>query len=83
MTFVQARPAPEEKGQVFAAFNWLSWLFIVAAAGVYGLGMLLCSGQAHYLLACMGILTLLVSLCILPGIFRRLREERPEYVELD
>lgn len=82
MAFVQARPRLEEKGQVFAAFNWLSWLFIVAASGVYGLGMLLCASQAHWLLAALGALTLLVGILMIPGIFRRLGEEKPDYIQL-
>jgi acyl-[acyl-carrier-protein]-phospholipid O-acyltransferase/long-chain-fatty-acid--[acyl-carrier-protein] ligase len=83
LAFIQARPTDSEKGKSFAAANWLSWVFIVAASGFYGFGMYLCGAQAHLLLAVMGVLTLLVGLWLMPPIFRRVREEKPDFVYLE
>ena len=38
LTFIQARPPFRDKGKVFAAVNWLNWVFIVASALFYGVG---------------------------------------------
>lgn len=80
LAFIQARPAGGDKGKVFAAVNWLNWIFIVGAAIVYGIGIRLIDHQANMLLAALGVLTLLVGLLLLPGIFRRLRVEKPDFV---
>ena len=82
MTFVQRRPKEEERGKVFAAFNWFSWLFIVAASIIYGLGMALTGHQAHYLLAGMGVLTAFVGYFYIRRIVRRLKDDTPDYVKL-
>ena len=39
LAFIQARPPARDKGKVFAAVNWLNWIFIVAAAVAYGAGI--------------------------------------------
>lgn len=70
LTFVQERPAAADKGRVFAAVNWLNWVFILGSAGVYGLGMLWLGNRAHHLLACMGLLTGVVVRVLIP----RMRE---------
>jgi MFS family permease len=80
LTFLQARPQASEKGRVFAAVNWLNWVFILAAALCYGAGMSLLASRANLLLAALGLLTLLMGLALLPGIFRRLRQQRPAFV---
>ncbi len=80
MTFLQARPSASEKGRVFAAVNWLNWVFILAAAVSYGAGMTILASRANLLLAALGVLTLLMGLVLLPGIFRRLRQQRPAFV---
>ena len=80
LTFIQARPPASEKGRVFAAVNWLNWVFILASALAYGTGMVLFSNRANLLLAALGGATLLMGLAILPGIFRIIDRERPEFV---
>jgi hypothetical protein len=65
---------------VFAAVNWLNWVFILAAAVSYGAGMAVLSSRANLLLAALGALTLFTGLVFLPGIFRRLQQQRPEFV---
>ena len=80
LTFIQSRPQPSEKGKVFAAVNWFNWIFILAAALVYGAGMAALVNRANLLLAIVGGLTLLMGVAILPGIFRRIQQERPEFV---
>ena len=80
LTFIQARPPSSEKGRVFAAVNWLNWVFIVASAIAYGTGMGLVDNHANRLMGALGILTLLVGLFLLPGIFRTVRKEQPAFV---
>jgi hypothetical protein len=80
LTFIQARPAASEKGRVFAAVNWLNWVFILTAALTYGAGMSLLANRANLLLAALGVLTLFMGSVLLPGIFRRLRQQRPTFV---
>jgi len=80
LTFIQARPAASEKGRVFAAVNWLNWVFILTAALTYGAGMTLLANRANLLLAALGVLTLFMGSMLLPGIFRRLRQQRPGFV---
>lgn len=82
MTFVQRRPKPEDRGSVFAAFNWFSWLFIVAASVIYGLGMTLTGYQAHYLLGVMGVLTAVVGWFYVNKIVKGLRQDVPEYIKM-
>jgi MFS family permease len=71
LAFIQARPPRSDKGKVFAAVNWLNWIFIVGSAIVYGIGISLADYRANMLLAALGIVTGLLGLWILPGIFRR------------
>ena len=80
LTFIQSRPQLSEKGKVFAAVNWFNWIFILAAALTYGAGMAALANRANLLLAIVGGLTLLMGIVFLPGIFRRIRQERPEFV---
>ena len=80
LTFIQSRPQLSEKGKVFAAVNWFNWVFILAAALVYGAGMAVLANRANLLLAILGVLTMLMGALFLPGIFRRIREERPDFV---
>jgi len=80
LTFIQSRPRLSEKGKVFAAVNWLNWIFILAAALVYGAGMAALANRANLLLAVLGVLTLIMGIVFLPGIFRRIRQERPDFV---
>jgi acyl-[acyl-carrier-protein]-phospholipid O-acyltransferase/long-chain-fatty-acid--[acyl-carrier-protein] ligase len=80
LTFLQARPPASEKGRVFAAVNWLNWVFILASAVSYGAGMAVFDSRASLLLAALGVLTLFVGMVLLPGIFRRLQQQRPEFV---
>ena len=80
LTFIQARPASSEKGRVFAAVNWLNWVFILTAALTYGAGMSVLANRANLLLAALGVLTLFMGSVLLPGIFRRLRQQRPGFV---
>ena len=80
LTFIQSRPQLSEKGKVFAAVNWFNWIFILAAALTYGIGMAALANRANLLLAIVGGLTLLMGIVFLPGIFRRIRQERPEFV---
>ena len=80
LTFIQSRPQLSEKGKVFAAVNWFNWIFILAAALTYGIGMATLANRANLLLAIVGGLTLLMGIVFLPGIFRRIRQERPEFV---
>jgi MFS family permease len=80
LTFLQARPAASEKGRTFAAVNWLNWVFILAAAVSYGAGMTVLASRANLLLAALGGLTLCMGILLLPGIFRRLQQQRPAFV---
>jgi acyl-[acyl-carrier-protein]-phospholipid O-acyltransferase/long-chain-fatty-acid--[acyl-carrier-protein] ligase len=80
LTFIQSRPQLSEKGKVFAAVNWFNWIFILAAALAYGTGMAALANRANLLLAIVGGLTLLMGIVFLPGIFRRIQKERPEFV---
>jgi acyl-[acyl-carrier-protein]-phospholipid O-acyltransferase/long-chain-fatty-acid--[acyl-carrier-protein] ligase len=80
LTFIQSRPRLSEKGKVFAAVNWFNWIFILAAALAYGTGMAVLANRANLLLAIVGGLTLLMGIVFLPGIFRRIRQERPDFV---
>lgn len=80
LTFIQSRPPFSEKGRVFAAVNWFNWVFILAAALVYGAGMAILANQANLLLAALGAATLFMGMVLLPGIFRRVRQERPGFV---
>ena len=82
LAFIQARPPGKDKGKVFAAVNWLNWIFILGSAIVYGLGISLIDHRANVLLASLGIMTLLVGLLLLPGIFRHLRLEKPDFVAI-
>jgi hypothetical protein len=79
LTFIQSRPQFSEKGKVFAAVNWFNWIFILAAALVYGAGMAALANRANLLLAIIGGLTLLMGIAFLPGIFRHIEQERPEF----
>ena len=80
LTFLQMRPPPSEKGRVFATVNWFNWVFILAAAICYGIGISLFDSRANLLLASLGGMTLLTGILVLPGIFRRIQEERPDFV---
>jgi acyl-[acyl-carrier-protein]-phospholipid O-acyltransferase/long-chain-fatty-acid--[acyl-carrier-protein] ligase len=80
LAFIQARPSRNRKGQVFAAVNWLNWIFIVGSAAAYGLGITLVGFRANLLLASLGPLTLLVAGLLVPGIVHRLRKEKPVFV---
>ena len=80
LTFIQACPSASEKGRVFAAVNWLNWVFILTAALTYGAGMSVLANRANLLLAGLGVLTLCVGSVLLPGIFRRLQQQRPTFV---
>ena len=82
LTFIQARPPSRDKGKVFAAVNWLNWVFIVASALFYGVGISLTDNNANQLLGVLGLLTFLVGMVMVPGIFRLLRREKPEFVYL-
>jgi len=80
LAFIQSRPPLSDKGRTFAAVNWFNWIFILAAALAYGVGMAALGNRANLLLAILGGLTLLMGVALLPGIFSRIREERPEFV---
>ncbi len=80
LTFIQARPGADQKGKVFAAVNWLNWIFIVASAIAYGVGISVAENQANLLLGTLGLATLFVALLLLPSIFRLIREEKPSFV---
>ena len=82
LTFIQARPPLSEKGRIFAAVNWFNWVFILASAIAYGVGMVLFANHANLLLAALGGATLLVGLVFLPGIFRILNQDHPDFVYL-
>jgi hypothetical protein len=81
LTFIQARPSGNRKGQAFAAVNWLNWIFIVGSAAAYGFGITLVGFRANLLLASLGPLTLLVAGLLVPGIVHRLRKEKPVFVQ--
>ena len=83
LTFIQARPPFRDKGKVFAAVNWLNWVFIVASAIFYGVGINLTDNRANQLLGSLGILTFLVGIVMVPGVFKLLRQEKPEFVYLN
>ncbi len=80
LTFIQARPPASEKGRVFAAVNWFNWVFILASALAYGVGMASFSNRANLLLAALGAATLLMGIVLLPGIFRMISLEKPDFV---
>ncbi len=80
LAFIQARPPASDKGKVFAAVNWLNWIFIVAAALAYGAGIAWFDNRANLLLGWLGVLTAGVGLIILPGIFKHIRSEKPSFV---
>lgn len=75
LTFIQARPLPEDKGKVFAAVNWTNWIFILASAIAYGIGISVAGNQASLLLGTLGVLNALAAMVLLPGIFRILRQQ--------
>jgi len=83
LTFIQARPLDKDKGKVFAAVNWLNWVFIVASALFYGIGINLADNKANQLLGFLGILTFLVGIVMVPRIFTLLRQVKPEFVFLN
>ncbi len=80
LAFIQARPPATDKGKVFAAVNWLNWIFIVAAAVAYGVGIAWVDNRANQLLGWLGLLTAVVAFSILPSIFKLIRTERPYFV---
>ncbi|WP_428357367.1 MFS transporter [Methyloprofundus sp.] len=80
LTFIQARPSSSEKGRVFASVNWLNWIFILASAIAYGVGMKLFANHANLLLGVLGVATLLVGLILLPGIFRLLKHDKADFI---
>ncbi len=80
LAFIQARPSPSEKGRVFAAVNWLNWIFIMLSAITYGIGITLSANRANLLFAVLGLASLLVGIVLLPGMFRILERERPDFV---
>ena len=80
LTFIQARPPLSEKGRVFAAVNWLNWVFILAAALAYGGGMALFDNRASLMFGALGLATLVVGLLLFPAIFRIIERERPSIV---
>ncbi len=82
LAFIQARPPLSDKGRVFAAVNWLNWIFILASAIAYGSGILLLDHHANYLFAWLAGATLLVGLIFLPKIFRLLKQTKPDFVYL-
>ncbi len=82
LAFIQARPPVSDKGRVFAAVNWLNWVFILASALAYGSGMLLLDHHANYLFALLAGATLVVGMIFLPKIFRLLKQARPDFVYL-
>jgi MFS family permease len=75
LSFIQARPASGQKGQVFAATNWLNWCFILVSAGMYGLGAFLTRNQGNLVVAGMGGLTVIVGLILVPIIIGKCRTE--------
>lgn len=80
LTFIQARPPLSEKGRIFAAVNWFNWILILAAAIAYGAGMALLANQANLLLAGLAVASILVGSLFLPGIFRLIEQEKPDFV---
>ncbi len=82
LAFIQARPLSSDKGKVIAAVNWLNWVFIVSSALVYGIGISLTDNKANLVLGFLGMLTFIVGIVIVPGIFRLLRQLKPEFVYL-
>ena len=80
LAFIQARPAISEKGRVFAAVNWLNWVFILTSAIAYGIGMKIFSSQANMIMAALAGMTIIMGLLLLPIIFRMIKNERPEFV---
>ena len=83
LAFIQARPALADKGRVFAAVNWLNWIFILCSALFYGVGMKILQQQANYLFAALASMTLLAGLLLIPAINRRLKQEKPDFVHFD
>lgn len=73
LAFIQERPDAASKGQVFAAVNWLNWVFIMASAGLYHAGISFAERQAHHLFAYLGIVSLGVGLLLVPAIRRAAR----------
>ncbi len=69
--FVQERPPADQKGQVFAAANFLNWIFILGSAAVFGLGMKVFHGRAEWVMAAVGLLTLGLGTPLLRGAIRR------------
>jgi acyl-[acyl-carrier-protein]-phospholipid O-acyltransferase/long-chain-fatty-acid--[acyl-carrier-protein] ligase len=70
LAFVQMRPAARDKGRVFAASNWLTWVFILLAALLYGVGIRVFQSRAQDLLQAMGGLTLVACALLFPGVLR-------------
>lgn len=80
LTFIQARPPLSEKGKVFAAVNWFNWILILAAAVAYGAGMAMFENQANIILGILGLLSIVVALVFMPGIFRMINQQQPDFV---
>ncbi|WP_198245147.1 MFS transporter [methane-oxidizing endosymbiont of Gigantopelta aegis] len=80
LAFIQARPPVKDKGRVFAAVNWLNWIFILLSALFYGLGFRFLNQQANLLFAALAGLTLLIALIFLPDLFKRLKYEAADYI---
>jgi acyl-[acyl-carrier-protein]-phospholipid O-acyltransferase/long-chain-fatty-acid--[acyl-carrier-protein] ligase len=70
LAFVQERPESARKGKVFAAVNWLNWVFIVGSAIFYGVGVRWSESRAHVLFAWLGGLSLVVGMILIPSIRR-------------
>ena len=70
----------DASSKVFAAVNWLNWIFIVASAIAYGVGIAMVENRANLLLGTLGLATLFVALSLLPGIFKLIREAKPSFV---
>lgn len=80
LAFIQARPEDSEKGRVFAAVNWLNWVFILTSAIAYGMGMKVLDSQANQLMALLAAITAAIGFLLLPAISKQIKHNKPEFV---
>lgn len=82
LAFVQLRPPESDRGRVFAAVNWFNWLFILGSAFLFFGTMQLAHDYTNIIFAWLSIAMLVVTVVVLPPIFRLAKKEHVSFVSV-